>query len=132
MSPSVRRTSTALAFAALGVLGACTSLKRSGPAPAVEPVYIVFSNQATDQATVYARRGGGDTQRIGDVSPGRTESLRLPESMTRDGTVTIIARLLARRASPTTGEIQIRPGERLAVTLPPAANVLTVLPASEP
>lgn len=132
MSRFPRHVAAVALLPALGALGACGPVRRGGPAPAVEPVYIVFTNQASDQATVYARRTGGDTQRLGEVSPGRTETLRLPTMITRDGSVTIVARLLARRAAPTSGEIQVRPGERVAVTLPPAANLLTVLPASDP
>ena len=132
MSRGFRRVCfAALAAVAATSAGACAARKGSAPAP--EPSYVVFTNQASDQAAVYARRGGGsDMVRIGSVAAGRTETLRVPVTISRDGSLSVVARLLARRGTISSGEFVMRPGERVSVTLGAAANILTVLPIPQP
>jgi hypothetical protein len=133
MSRGFRRVFVpALAAVAAASAGACAMRKGSAPAP--EPSYVVFTNQASDQAAVYARRGGGgsDMVRIGSVASGRTETLRVPVAISRDGSLSVVARLLARRGLISSGEFVVRPGERVSVTLGASANILTVLPIPQP
>jgi hypothetical protein len=100
--------------ALLGTAAACGALKKGG-GPPPEPSFVVFTNQASDQAAVYARRAGGtDVIRMGSVSPGRTETLRVPPTLSRDGNLVVVTRLLARRGVATSGEISLRPGDRVS------------------
>lgn len=90
---------------------------------------IVFVNQSLHQADVYALTRAGSRVRLGTVQSGRTDTLQLNSAaLPSGGTVIIAADLLAVRATPTTGEISINPGEWLSVTLPATANILNVLP----
>jgi hypothetical protein len=120
------RLFTAALLAAVSAAGACGPLRKNGPPPAI----VVFENQSLDQADVYAVRSAGDRIRIGTVLAGRKESLKIPASvLSGDGSVNIVARILAsRRTPPSSGVISLRPGERVAVSLPPQENILTVLP----
>src|SRR5437762_12138333 len=59
---------------------ACGPFHRGGPPDAV----VVFKNEATDQADVYALGPGGEPTRIGTVFAGRTDTLRVPTSVRRD------------------------------------------------
>ena len=92
------------------------------------PAVVVFENQSLDQADVYVVRLGADNRRIGTVQAGRTEALEVPRDMLLAGTVSIVARLLARRVVPSSGQLSINPGDRLHITLPPDGRQLTVLP----
>ena len=94
----------------------------------LEPAVLVFENQSLDQADVYVVRSGSDSRRIGTVQAGRTETLEVPKDMVFTGTVNIVARLLARRYAPSSGQVSINPGDRLHITLPPDGRQLTVLP----
>jgi hypothetical protein len=93
------------------------------------PPMLTFTNQSLDQTTVYGLRPGGDATRLATVSPGRTETLRLPAGLATAGTITIVAVPLAGNRATSTGPISIGPGTRLAITLPTSQNILTVLPA---
>lgn len=93
------------------------------------PPMLTFSNQSLDQVTVYGLRPGGDATRLATVSPGRTETLRLPAGLATAGTITIVSVPLAGNRAASTGPVSIGPGTRLAITLPTSQNILTVLPA---
>ena len=109
------------------LLAACGPLKHRGQNDAT----IVFENQSLDQADVFAVGSAGDPVRIGTVFAGRTESLRLDlGTVSGGGTVNIVARILASSRAPRTGQITLRPGDVLRVTLPNTENILTALPGS--
>src|SRR3954469_23575590 len=59
------------------------------------PALIVFTNDALDEATVYIVGPASDFRRIGVVSAGRTETLKVTSDLIR-GNVNIVARMLAR------------------------------------
>ena len=98
-------------------------------APSSGPAVIVFDNQSLYQAAVYAVPQSGAAFRIGTVPGGRTDTLTVDgAAMPAGGSVRLIADLLAISASPRTGPLTLFPGDHLDVTLPPTANILTVLP----
>ncbi len=122
-----RRLSLALAMATLSTVAGCGRFMHGGSG---DEAQIVFVNQSLDQADVYVVGGAGQSQRIGTVFPGRTETLTIPSSVVASGgTVNIVARLLARSLAPRTGPITISGGQQLQVTLPPDERTLTILPA---
>jgi hypothetical protein len=113
----------------MGLAAACGPLRRGGPAPA----RIIFMNQSLDQADVYAISSGGAQTRIGTVMPGRTDTLRIPGSaMGADNSTNVVARILARSRTPSTGRFTVVPGDLVQVTLNSDERILSVLPAREP
>ena len=135
---TAKNTSTArtlvLALAAAATLGACARRDPLGepdaPVYPNAPVVIRFENQSQAQASVYIVPRGGLERRVATVQPGRTETIRLArDAWGAAGAVNIVARLIGSGATPSTGQVSFTPGLRLQVTLPSAANTLTVLPA---
>jgi len=113
-----------------GLLAACGPLRRGSDADSAQ---IVFSNESLDQAAVYEIAQSGMRTRVGTVSAGRTETLRVPSTAVGgSGTVVVIADILARSRTPSSGSIPLGPGERVHVTLPADQRILTVLPARDP
>jgi hypothetical protein len=91
---------------------------------------VLFHNQSTDQADVYAIGTGGDPTRIGTVFGGRTETLRVPQSVTGGANrVNIIARIFASGRLVVTGPFTLTPGEPMDVTLTMDEKILSVLPS---
>lgn len=123
----LRKLSLALALTTLTVPAGCGRFMHSG---SDEEAQVIFVNQSLDQADVYVVGDAGQSQRIGTVFAGRTETLTIPSSIVaRGGTVNIVARLLARSLAPRTGQLSISGGQQLQITLPPDERTLTVLPA---
>ncbi|HEX5970413.1 MAG TPA: hypothetical protein VFY85_00705 [Gemmatimonadaceae bacterium] len=126
----IRLRHLALVLAVAGSLGtsACGRFMHSG-----QPVaQVIFANESLDQADVYAVLTGGQSQRIGTVFAGRTETLDVPTNIiSAGGTVNIVARLLAHAYAPSTGPLTLNPGDRIRVTLPATGRSLSVLPAPE-
>ena len=92
----------------MGLAAACGPLRKGGPAPA----RVIFSNQSLDQADVYAVSSGGAQTRIGTVMAGRTDTLRVPSgAMGADYSTNIVARILARSRTPSTGRFALNPGD---------------------
>ncbi len=125
----MHRTLRRLVPALLLVVGACAPLRRgSGP----EPATIYFINESLDQADVYVVVGSGEARRIGTVMSGRTDTLTIPPSlMASGGSMTIVARLLARSLRPSTGPITVLAGEAYEVRLPADEKLLSFLPAND-
>ena len=125
----MRHRPSVAAAAVLVALVACAG-RRTAPEP-VAPALVVFENQTLFEATVFATARGGVPRRVGIVAPNRTETLALKGDVLAAGGaggVIITARLLADRRTPTTGPLTVRPGDRLRVTLPTSANILSVVP----
>ena len=123
-----RRKWLALAMATLGLSAACGRALHNGPEQPV--AQVIFVNQSLDQADVYVVGSSGQTQRIGTVFAGRTETLNVPASFTAGANVVnIVARLLAHSYAPRSGNLTLTPGEAFQITLPPNEQTLTVLPA---
>lgn len=115
------------AAAALSLVG-CAGASKSNRA--VEPeasTLVYFNNNSSEQAAVYAM-SGGEYRRIGTVFAGQLSKLKVPASMVARGTVNIFARLLARNEQPQSGNISVRPGTSLEITLMPDRRTMMVLP----
>ena len=118
----------ALAAALLAPATAC-SVFRSKGAPPGPGARIVFVNQTTEQANVFAVATSGESYRIGSVASGRTETLTIPRSVLGSGpTVNIVARRLATARGVSSGPITVHPGDEFTVTFPASGNTLAVLP----
>jgi virulence-associated protein VagC len=67
--------------------------------------------------------------RLGTVFSNRTETLVVPGDVAARGTdVSVIARLLARKITPSSGPLTIQPGDKLSIRLPADLRQLVVLP----
>ncbi len=118
------RTVAPIAIAAmlLGSTTGCAGAKvMDGPR-----TVVMFTNNALGQADVYVV--GTSSFRIGTVMPGRTASLEVPESIMSASTIRIVAQILAQPTAVSSGPLVLNRGDRLNVTLPLSANMLTVLP----
>ena len=124
----VSRTLSALVLTGAMVgLQACGGARHAGGGLA--PAFVYFTNESQDQADVYAVVSGTQSIRIGPVFSNRTDTLRVPGDIAARGSnVSIVARLLARSAAPSTGPLAIHPGDRLSVRLPADQRQLVVLP----
>ena len=121
------RLAFALVSASVVNTAACAHMHPSEDQPTAR---LIFVNQSLDQASVFAVLGEGQSQRIGTVFAGRTDTLNIPVNIiSNGGTVTIVARLLARSVAPRTGPLTILAGDQFRVTLPSNAQMLSVLPA---
>ena len=110
----------------IAAVAACGPFHRGA---GTQPAILVFTNESTDQADVFAVFPGNQPIRLGTVFAGRTDTLTVPPEVTGRGeNVNVFARLLARSARPSSGPIPIRPGDQLRVTLPLDQKMLTVLP----
>ena len=128
-SQSVSRYLLRLAPALLIAAAAtCGPIRRgTGPSPAV----LLFTNESLYQADVFVVAQGLGATRIGTVMGGQTDTLVVPASLTRGGTMSIVARLFARSALARSGPVAILAGERYEVRLPPDARLLSFLPARQ-
>lgn len=125
MRIDVRRTLIALSTALL--LTACGPFHHGGAPDAA----IVFHNDSTDQADVYAVGSGGDPIRIGTVFAGRTETLRVPSTATgATSRVNVVARIFASGRVVSTGPFTIEAGQTMDVRLTSDEKFLSVLPTS--
>jgi len=121
-------------FRRLGLLIALIAGAACGPFHHVgepDPV-VIFTNESSDQAEVYAVSSGSPF-RIGTVSAGRKETLRVPLSViggTR--TVDISARIFATNRYVHSGTFSLNPGDRVEVRLGADEKLLSVLPAASP
>lgn len=125
MRSRLRRT---LAWAALASAAAtaCGPFHRGSQPDAV----VVFHNNSTDQADVYALGSGGQPIRVGTVFPNRTESLRIPPDVLGGADrVNIIVRVFASSKVVASGPFSLGPGDSMDVTLPPEENLIAVLPS---
>jgi hypothetical protein len=125
-----RRHAFAVLAIAVFLAGGCGPKGRQrGAAPAREPAVVVFSNRSMYEAALYMVPRGGTQLRIGTVQPGRTDTLTIrATSVPAGGSLTLVARLLASRRTPSTGALTLQGGDWISVTLTPDANMLNVLP----
>jgi hypothetical protein len=123
------RCTLAWVVLASAAAAACGPFHRGNQPDAV----VVFHNNSTDQADVYALGSGGAPIRVGTVFPNRTESLRIPpDVMGGANRVNIIVRVFASSKVVASGPFSLGPGESMDVTMPPEENLLAVLPTREP
>ena len=95
-----------------------------------EPTTIEFRNESLAQADVFVVLSGSERRKLGTVFAGRTETLTIPRELAMRGSVSIVARLLARSRTPSTGSLALSPGTRLSIRLPMDERTLYVLPAN--
>jgi len=120
----------------LAALAACArnrpgrDMGNIGDEPSDEPTTIEFRNESLAQADVFVVVSGSDRRKLGTVFAGRTETLTIPPQLANRGSVTIVARLLARTRAPSTGSLALSPGTRLSIRLPMDEKALYVLPAN--
>lgn len=130
MFRSVVGTGLRVVAAAACLVGAaaCGHLGMGGNSAA--DALIAFHNESLDEADVYAVAPGSDFQRIGTVFPGRVDTLRVRSGLITTGSgVNIVARLLARSVTPSTGMIPLHGGDMFDVTLTTDGRTLTALPS---
>lgn len=121
------RRGIALAVA-LVVTAACGPFHRGAEPESV----VVFHNESTDQADVYALAAGGDPTRIGTVFPGKTETLRVPQTITGGANrLNVIARIFPGGRVVSSGPFSIYPGDTMVVTLSSDEKILSVLPVGD-
>ena len=135
MSIAVRcsaRSRRAIALLAVAALSACHRNRTASEidAEANEPSTIEFKNESLAQADVFVAASSSGPRRIGTVFAGRTETLTIPHEIAVRGTVTVVARLLARSHTPSSGALAIGPGTHLSVRLPLDEKTLYVRPAT--
>jgi hypothetical protein len=95
-----------------------------------ERATLIFTNESTEQADVYAMISSTQRVRIGTVSGLRTDTLTVPNSVTDNagGTTNIVARLLARNYQPSTGTLVLHSDDVLRVRLSSDGRNLFVTP----
>lgn len=97
--------------------------------PALDSV-VVFHNQSTDQADVYALGPGGDPTRIGTVFAGKTETLRVNSSVIGAADrINVIARIFPSGRVVASGPFTLGPGDSMDLTLSTDEKILSVLPS---
>jgi len=120
------RHSIALIAAAFA-LTACGPFRHGASQP---DAIVVFHNQSPDQADVFALGSGGDPIRIGTVFAGKTESLRVPETVTGGSNrVNVIARVFPTGRIVSSGPFSVEPGGSMDVTLTSDEKMMSVLPS---
>jgi hypothetical protein len=119
------RRAICCAIAAISI-AACGPFHRGSQPDAV----VVFHNQSTDQADVYAIGSGGDPTRIGTVFGNRTETLRVPATVTGGANrVNVIARMFPNGRVVASGPFTLGPGESMDLTLTGDEKMISALPS---
>ena len=96
----------------------------------VGPATIVFVNESLNQADLFAVVPGVESRKLGTVMAGRTEELVVPADIVgHSGNLNLVARLLARNNTPSSGPVAFHAGDRLQVRLPIDGKTLFVAPA---
>src|SRR5690242_5006746 len=120
------RRSLAL-IVALVASAACGPFHRGATPEAV----VIFHNQSTDQADVYALGPGGDPTRIGTVFAGKTEALRVNDAIVGGANrVNVIARIFPSGRVVSSGPFSLGPGDSMDLTLSSDERILSVLPSA--
>jgi hypothetical protein len=128
LKTGVRRAVAAACVVGVAGTAACGHLGMGGSG--ASDALIVFHNESLDQADVYAVAPGSSLERIGTVLPGRADTLRVRASMLASGSgVNILARLLARSNTPSTGSIPLHSGDMFDVRLTSDGRTLSALPS---
>ena len=126
----MRRT-IALVTAAF-LLAGCGAFRKGLGVPQEPDGVVVFRNDSRDQADVYAMGSGGDPMRIGTVFAGRTETLKIPSTITGGSfRINVLARLFPGGRVIATGSFSLGPGDSMTVRLMSDEKTLSVLPSSD-
>jgi len=129
LTKSARRVVVAACVVAVAGTAACGHLGMGSGGES--DALIAFHNESMDEADVFVVAPGSSLERIGTVLPGRTDTLRVRSSMLATGSgVNILARLLARSNTPSTGNIPLHAGDMFDVRLTSDGRTLSALPSS--
>jgi hypothetical protein len=117
---------SAVSFSLLAFAVACGPFHRGPSGEAT----VLFSNQSTAQADVYASGPDAMPIRLGTVMAGQTSTLTVPTSVvSQGGQVNVAAHLLAQpTGAPATGPFTLHPGDRVRVRLLGDMKTLSVVP----
>ena len=126
-----RRLRPMLLVAALALPAACS---RNHPGDnegsLIGPATIVFTNESLNQADLFVVIPGIQSRKLGTVMAGSTQELVVPaDIVVRSGNLNLVARLLARSNTPSSGPVAFHAGDRLQVRLPVDGKTLFVAPA---
>jgi hypothetical protein len=88
---------------------------------------VVFTNQTTDQADVYASTVATDPVRIGTVLAGQTSTISVPATVVgRAGQLSIVAHLVA-GGTVSTGPFSLGVGQTADLRLPADARSIVIV-----
>ena len=98
-------------------------------APESESVYVTFVNESSAQLDIFVVTPSSRL-RLTTLSPGRTERVRLPDTVVGAGAggVNFVARVFPDRDAISSGSVTIIRGEELRVRIPPTMTTLVVTP----
>jgi len=109
-------------IAALAIAVACGPFHRGPSGEAT----VVFNNQTTDQADIYASTSGADPIRIGTVFSGQTTRMSVPATIVGQANlVTITAHLLA-GPNVSSGPFSFGSGQTAEMRLPSDKHLIVV------
>jgi hypothetical protein len=91
---------------------------------------VIFTNETTDQADIYATIADVQSVRLGTVLALRTDTLLVPENVTQQATgqTNIVARLLGHSFQPSTGRMSLSASDVIRVRLSSDGRNLFVTP----
>lgn len=112
------------------LLSSACSRGRLGEIDPNEGATLVFTNESLTQAELFVVLQGAGARKLATVMSGRTEEIRVSPDIVRRGGLNLVARMLARSGTASSGAITLRPGDRLIVRLPMDGRSLFVVPAS--
>jgi hypothetical protein len=108
------------------LVAACGPFRRT---PESESVYVTFVNESSAQLDIFAVTPGSRF-RLTTLSPGRSERVRLPDTVVGAGAggVNFVARVFPDRGTISSGSVTIIRGDELQVRIPPTMTTLVVTP----
>jgi hypothetical protein len=115
--PIPRSVRTGALLLLIAVLASACAAFRGGDAPDEEPTTIEIQNQGFLDANVFVMRGG-QRVRLGTVPGVSTRTFTIPRGVIFGGTtVRFVAEPIGSRASPTSHDITVFPGDNLRLVL---------------
>jgi len=117
---SHRQRALAVAYMALSVLAACTSLRHSGHAPPAEPTIVEVQNQGFPDMDVYIVDGSRRV-RIGFAPGHTTTELTIQESLVSGGReLRFICDPIGSNSKTVSREIFVDQGDKVLLIIPPS------------
>lgn len=109
---------TAIAFALVGGLAACTSTPRNEAEEIVGRTTVTVDNRSFSDMTIYATRG--QRVRLGVATGHSKTTFTLPPSLlSGTGLIRFIADPVGSSRTSVSEEINVRPGDEVGLTIPP-------------
>ena len=118
-----RRLSSVLALLLL-VAGCAPSRQPGSVAPGNQGATLRVENRAWFDMTIYVVQSGSSSRtRLGMVSATATANLRIPATAVGQGrSLRFIADPIGNQQTATSYEMQVRPGQRVTITIPPGVG----------